>query len=64
MVLPIIALIVIPVFLGIVSAPPFDMPPEAAEPVIVEEPDLSILYFILIGFWLLILIRMIIQLKK
>ena len=65
MVLPIIILVAIPIFLGIVTVPTFDMPePEPEEPPMMEKPDITILYWILIGFWLFILIRMIAQIKR
>jgi len=70
MVLPIIFLVAIPIFLGIVYMPPFDMPvepevaeiPEAAE--IPEEPDVNILYYILMGIWTLYLIKILLQVKR
>lgn len=72
MVVPIIILVAIPVFLGLVYMPPFDMPveepkdgPAEIEPkVIPEEPDASILYYILMGIWSLYLIKIILQVKK
>ena len=69
MVVPIIVLVAIPIFLGIVYMPPFDMPvepvaeiPEAAE--IPEEPDVNILYYILMGIWTLYLIKILLQVKR
>ena len=67
MVVPIILLVAIPIFLGIVYMPPFDMPvepevPEAAE--IPEEPDVNILYYILMGIWTLYLIKILLQVKR
>ena len=67
MVLPIIILVVIPVFLGIVYMPPFDPPepPEGVEPKdIGEKPDLTILYFVLMGIWVIFLLRILLRLKK
>ncbi len=74
MVVPIIVLVAIPIFLGIVYMPPFDMPvePEVAEipvaeiPVaeIPEEPDVNILYYILMGIWTLYLIKILLQVKR
>ena len=69
MVVPIIVLVVIPIFLGIVYMPPFDMP---IEPEIVEipaaetpeEPDVNILYYILMGIWTLYLIKILLQVKR
>ncbi|HEY5736071.1 MAG TPA: hypothetical protein VIS47_05890 [Nitrosopumilus sp.] len=64
MVLPIIVLIVIPAFLGIVYMPPFDMPVEEEPQEIPEEPDLSVLYYILMGIWTLYLIKILLQVKR
>jgi hypothetical protein len=64
MVVPIIVLVAIPIFLGIVYMPPYDMPvePEVAE--IPEEPDVNILYYILMGIWTLYLIKILLQVKR
>jgi len=70
MVVPIIVLVAIPIFLGIVYMPPYDMPvepevaeiPETAE--IPEEPDVNILYYILMGIWTLYLIKILLQVKR
>ena len=71
MVLPIIIIVAIPIFLGLVYMPPFDMPVEeepkeiSEEPKgISEEPDVNILYYILMGIWSLYLIKIILQVKK
>ena len=63
MVIPIIVLVGIPIFLGIAYIPPFDMPVEEKRD-IPEEPDISFLYFVLMGIWTLYLIKIIIQIKK
>jgi len=63
MVVPIIVLVGIPIFLGIVYMPPFDMPVEEKRE-IPEEPDMSFLYFVLLGIWSLYLIKIIIQIRK
>ena len=63
MVIPIIVLVGIPIFLGIAYIPPFDMPVEEKSE-IPEEPDISFLYFVLMGIWTLYLIKIIIQIKK
>ena len=44
--------------------PPFDMPVEEEPKEISEEPDVSILYYILMGIWSLYLIKIILQVKK
>lgn len=68
MVLPIIALVSIPVFLGIVYVAPFDQPqemqPEVQPEVMEKEFDGTFLYIFLLGIWSLFLIRIILQLKK
>ncbi len=64
MVTPIIVLIVIPIFLGIVYMPPFDLPVKEESKEIPEEPDMSILYYILMGIWTLYLIKILLQVKK
>ena len=64
MVVPIIVLVAIPIFLGIVYMPPFDMPIEEKPKEIAEEPDVSILYYILMGFWTLYLIKILLQMKR
>ena len=64
MVVPIIVLLGIPILLGMVYMPPFDKPEEIEQEVISEEPDMSILYYILIGIWTLYLIKIILQIKK
>jgi hypothetical protein len=74
MVIPIIILITIPIFLGIVAVSPFDqveefndetiLEPEFKDEIIPEEPDMTILYFLFIGIWTVILIRMLLQIKK
>jgi len=64
MVIPIIVLVAIPVFLGIVYMPPFDLPAEEEPIEIPEEPDVSILYYILLGFWTLYLIKILLQVKR
>ena len=63
MVIPIIVLVGIPIFLGIAYIPPFDMPVEEKRD-IPEEPDISFLYFVLMGIWTLYLIKIILQIKK
>ena len=64
MVVPIIILISIPIFLGIVYMPPYDLPVEEESKEISEEPDVSILYYILMGVWTLYLIKILLQVKK
>jgi len=75
MVIPIIILVAIPIFLGIVAVSPFDQleefndemileEPEFNDEMILEEPDMNILYFLFIGIWTVILLRMLLQIKK
>ena len=63
MAIPIIILVTIPIFLGIVYVSPFDQHVEE-EPREIPEPDVSILYYILIGFWTLYLIKILLRMKK
>jgi len=64
MVIPIIVLITIPIFLGIVYVTPFDQPEEIDSQVISEEPDMSIFYFILMVTWTIFLFRFLLKIKK
>ncbi len=64
MVMPIILLVGIPIFLGIVYMPPFDMPVEEEPKEIPDKPDVSFLYYILMGIWTLYLIKILLQVKK
>ena len=74
MVIPIIILITIPIFLGIVVVSPFDQPEEFNEETILEEPEFNdeissergadVLYFLLVVVWTIILFRMLLQIKK
>ncbi|KAF6246193.1 hypothetical protein C6990_09925 [Nitrosopumilus sp. b3] len=64
MVMPIILLVGIPIFLGIVYMPPFDIPVEEEPEKILDKPDVSFLYYILIGIWTLYLIKILLQVKK
>ena len=64
MVIPIVFLVTIPIFLGIVTVSPFDLPEEPEEEIIPKEPNVNILYFFLMGVWLFFLIRILLQLKK
>jgi hypothetical protein len=54
----------IPILLGIAYVAPFDQPEEIEKDTITEEPDLSILYFILMGIWTIYLLKILIQIKK
>jgi hypothetical protein len=71
MVFPIIILIVVPVFLGIVYVTPFDLPEEMDVEEISEsnveeisESNASILYFILMGIWTVFLLRVLFRIRK
>ena len=64
MAIPIIILVTIPIFLGIVVASPFDQPEESIDEVISEEPDDNILYFLLIVILAIVLTRILLQIKK
>jgi hypothetical protein len=60
----IIILSPIPIFLGIVYLQPFDLPMEEESKIIPEEPDVRILYYVLIGVWALYLTKTLLQVKK
>jgi len=64
MVIPIIVLVSIPIFLGIVYIPPFDQPVEEEPMEVPEDSDVNILYFILMGIWTLYLIKILLQVKR
>lgn len=64
MIVPIIVLLGIPVLLGIVYMPPYDLPVEEEPREIPDKPGVSILYYILIGIWTLYLIKILLQVKK
>lgn len=64
MVLPIVILIVIPVFLGITYVSPFDLPEESDEPLIPESSGADMLYFLLMGIWIIFLLRIIMLMKR
>ncbi len=64
MVIPIITLVAIPIFLGIVVVSPFDEPEEPKNEIISEEPNDNILYFVLTVIWIIILMRILLQIKK
>lgn len=64
MVLPIVVLVAIPIFLGISYVMPFDQPEVVEEPAIPEYSGATFLYVLLIGIWVLFLLRIIILMKK
>ena len=64
MVLPIVILVVIPIFLGISYVAPFEPPTEIEEPAILENSGASVLYVLLMGIWVIFLLRIIILMKK
>jgi len=64
MVIPIITLVAIPVFLGMVFVPPFDVPEEPKNEIISEERNDNVLYFLLIVIWTIFLTRILLQIKK
>ena len=63
MLVQIIILSSIPIFLGIVYLQPFDLPVEESK-IIPDEPSVSILYYVLIGGWILYLTKTLLQVKK
>jgi len=70
MVFQLIVVIIIPIVLGIVYVPPFDLPEEAIEEITVPDepiqdiPDRNFIYFFLMLIWLFFLIRILFQIKK
>ena len=62
MAIPIIIAVVIPVFLGIVYVTPFDAPEPEKD--FNYEPNSDILYFALLGIWVIVILRIIIQIKR
>ena len=64
MAMPIILLVGIPILLGIVYVTPFEQPEEIEQKVVSEQPDFSIVYFILMAIWTLYLIKILLQIKK
>ncbi len=73
MVVPIIILVTIPIFFGIVAVSPFDQSEEFNDEIISEEPKFNeisselganVLYFLLIAIWTIILLRIVLQIKK
>ncbi len=64
MVILIITLVAIPIFLAIVVVSPFDLPEEPKNEIISEEPNDNILYFVIIVIWIIVLMRILLQIKK
>ena len=64
MVVPIVVLVAIPIFLGISYVAPFDPPSEVEEPVIPENSGATVLYVLLMGIWVIFLLRIVILMKK
>ncbi len=64
MVIPIITIIAIPIFLGIVVVSPFDLPEEPKNEIISEERNDNVLYFLLTVIWTIVLMRILLQIKK
>ena len=64
MVIPIIILVAIPIFLGISFVAPFDQPEEFNESELPENTGMNILYLMLMGIWIIFLLRIVILMKK
>lgn len=62
MIIPTIVAIIIPIFLGIVYVTPFDEPEIDRE--VYYETNSDILYYILLGIWVIVIIRIIFQVKR
>lgn len=64
MVLPIVVLIVIPIFLGISFVAPFDQPEDFEEPPMPQNSGATVLYVLLMGIWILFLLRIVILMRR
>ena len=62
--IPIITVLIIPIFFGIVYVSPFEFQEEEQIEVIQEEPSLNIFYFMLFVIWIIFLTRILVQIKK
>ncbi|NND86328.1 MAG: hypothetical protein HKM23_03145 [Nitrosopumilus sp.] len=63
MAFPIIIVVAVPIFLGLVYVSPVELSEE--EPInTVQEPNLDIFYFVLFAVWIAFLIRILIQVKR
>lgn len=60
----------IPIIMGIVIAPTFDLPKESAKEISIQDdtswdiPDMNFIYFFMMLIWLFFLIRILIQIRK
>lgn len=70
MVFQLAIVIIIPIIMGIVFVPPFEMPEEPKEETKIPEepasdiPEQDFLYFFLMLIWLFFLIRILLQIRK
>ena len=64
MAIPIIIVVTVPIFFGLVYVSPIELPEEEPVEVIPEEPNFGILYFLLFAIWVIFLIRILIQVKR
>ena len=70
MVFQLAVVIVIPIILGMVVVPPFDLPEEPPESITIPDeprsdiPDRGFFYFFLMVIWLFFLIRILLQIRK
>ncbi|MDH3610144.1 MAG: hypothetical protein OEM79_00120 [Nitrosopumilus sp.] len=70
MVFQLVVVIVIPIILGIVVVPPFDLPEEHSESITVPDepssdiPERDFFYFFLMIIWLFFLIRILLQIRR
>ncbi|NOQ44757.1 MAG: hypothetical protein GQ471_03770 [Nitrosopumilus sp.] len=70
MVFQLAIVIVIPIILGIVYVPPFDLPEEPIEEITVLDepasdiPDRDFIYFFLMIIWFFFLLRILFQIRK
>ncbi len=70
MVLQLAVVIIIPLILGISYVPPFDLPEQPIEEIIVSDeptsdlPDRDFIYFFLMIIWFFFLLRILFQIRK
>ncbi len=64
MAIPIIVVVAIPIFFGLVYVSPFELPEEGPIETIPQEPNLDIFYFMLFVIWIVFLVRILIQVKR
>ena len=64
MAIPMIIVVGVPIFFGLVYVSPFELPENKPIDAIPEEPNLDIFYFMLFVIWIVFLVRILIQVKR